>query len=728
MNEVTFIIGLLTAVLMTLYVTVVFSYIVKYRYVVSFAKVAAIGIFTAMMASMLNSITFYITTKRGMLDTILSFAIGMALMTQPLVATFIAVIHGGIGRKGLTRGIGEGFTFLLIWNEVSMGIFLYYLFNPTIVNFDYYHLLYSLAFVTPLSYGINTFYFLIPMSVEMIVIFFVYKPKRMHKYASISIFLMDMFSPTLLGNNQFIFIGILGETIIMIIFMIITLEYIADHKMLLPRDDAHHIRMVFIDYFLMAAGTFVGSIVLRPFGLAWILLAMAIIFGMYYYFDSIFRESISSALVQKHVVIKKYALKDTRPFMALVLLLSFLSEWLLAASMNFSIFNFKPYFDIYNTYRDYSLYFVNSKYIYAFSKLFYHVYVPANYGVSNFSIFYLVRFGGIYVFKNPFSYFLAGIYLVGEIINSPEFLIITGLEMGALVIFQMKKIKDLGKRVNLGIALAAYAIYTVLGPNFLNPAWYNLLPLWPTTGYEAGIYPYLVIPLIGSYVLYAILASLFGRRAYCSTLCPYTIMYGSSIAQAMIPYNYESRISRKTIGKKFQDYLYPVISVSWVFAIFGSIFSYYYMRTGSLGFSFYGIDPAYLYVIVFWDILFYAFFISIPFTGMSPCRRYGFCSTGTFVGLFSYLGFFKLKVHDKNLCKTCETKACAVSCETGLAEMPGEFIKNGYFKSSKCVGSGDCIRACPYNNIYFYDFRTFIKEKILKSTHASQEDVKAGFK
>ena len=79
---------------------------------------------------------------------------------------------------------------------------------------------------------------------------------------------------------------------------------------------------------------------------------------------------------------------------------------------------------------------------------------------------------------------------------------------------------------------------------------------------------------------------------------------------------------------------------------------------------------------------------------------------------FDVLGFFKLKVRDRNLCVSCKTKDCAISCEVGLSNMPGEFIKNGYFKSAKCVGSGDCIRACPYNNIYFYDVRNYLKEKL----------------
>lgn len=122
-----------------------------------------------------------------------------------------------------------------------------------------------------------------------------------------------------------------------------------------------------------------------------------------------------------------------------------------------------------------------------------------------------------------------------------------GLEMGALVISRIRKLADRGKKINLAFALTAFAIYTVAGPNFLNPIWYNKLPLWLSTGYEAALYPYLVLPLIGSYVLYAFLALLFGRRSYCSTLCPAAVMYGGSLGQAMVKYNYESKLSKRSL-------------------------------------------------------------------------------------------------------------------------------------------------------------------------------------
>ncbi len=710
MNFITFLLGIITIVLMVTYISIVFSYVLKNKFTISFLKIASIGIFTAMMASMLDAFTFYITTARGFLDTISAFVIGMALMTQPLVAAFIGVIHGGLSRKGLTKSTGTAFTFLIIWNEVSMGIFLYYLFNPILIHFDYYHIFYSLSFVYALSYGINTMYFLVPMSIEMAVLFFVYKPKGIHKYAAISIFTMDLFSPTLLGNDKFVFIGGVGETAIMIIFMVIFFEFIASHRMLLPKKDAYHIKMVFIDYLLMASGTFIGTIILKPFGLVWIFYSMAIIFGMWYYFHSMFNENINPELPENQERVHKVKISKPRNLIFMVLLISFISELLMAGSMDFATYDYLPFFRVIDTLPAYHGLAIEGFYAKSVLSEFVSPFVPATTGINNFLVLYGMA-GGVYKL-NPISSFIESLYIIGYITDSPTFLIIMGIEMGALVISQMRKLKDRGKKINLAFALTAYIVYTTVGPNFLNPLWYNKLPLWANTGAEASLYPYLVIPLIGSYALYAFLAVLFGRRSYCSTLCPSAVMFGGTLGQSMIKYNYESKLSKKMRGSHFTNVIMFIITGSWIWALLASLFSYYYTTTGFLGFSIYGIDPSVFYSYFIWNILWYVFFFSIPFVGMSPCRKYGWCSTGSFIGLFSVLGFFKLKVRDRNLCVSCKTKDCAISCEVGLSNMPGEFIKNGYFKSAKCVGSGDCIRACPYNNIYFYDVRNYLKEKL----------------
>ena len=110
-------------------------------------------------------------------------------------------------------------------------------------------------------------------------------------------------------------------------------------------------------------------------------------------------------------------------------------------------------------------------------------------------------------------HFTGGAYLsiipfVGIVAASPMFLLLMGLEMGALVVFRMKRIKWLEKRINLSFALIAYFTYTLYGPSYIL-GWRNL-PLWANVGALGSVRGALILPLLLSYLVYAILALLFG--------------------------------------------------------------------------------------------------------------------------------------------------------------------------------------------------------------------------
>ena len=71
--------------------------------------------------------------------------------------------------------------------------------------------------------------------------------------------------------------------------------------------------------------------------------------------------------------------------------------------------------------------------------------------------------GGVYKFT-PISTFIEILYIIGYITDSPTFLMIMGIEMITLVIARMRVLKDRGKKINLTFAIAAYILYTTIGP------------------------------------------------------------------------------------------------------------------------------------------------------------------------------------------------------------------------------------------------------------------------
>lgn len=655
----------LTEIFMTAFISYLIFFSLKRRPEFTYRDFSIAVIALSMMASMLDSITYYLAFPVTFLNAVIALNISMFEMS-------IAVIYLlwlSFSKKfiGFNRSVSTTIIFLIVFNEVSMGIFL------RLIGFGYYPTStdYSLLsnVLSVISSSLNSYLFILPMVAEMVVIIAITVESSLNRLISLSIMIQSIFSPTLLGQENFVLPGTLLGTGSMVLFMIIFYEKISRGRTSLFPKDMVLMRNIFLLYTLMSASIFIGTLYHRPFYVGWSIYGIAMVVGMLLYLHIHF----PTAKPDK----KRTGWIKNPKFVFLILITSFISEWFLAAAIEFQAY--APYFST---------------------------------GFKNLVIFSNML-GGVTVFTTK-SIIVDIFYVFGAVPNYYIFLSIMGIEMGSLVVLRMKNIQWKEKRINLSMALIAFALYTIIYPNFIGNATHSRLPLWANVGALSPLYPYMVGALLGSYALYAVLALLFGRRSYCSTLCPSAVMYGGTFGQSMISFNYESRFSRKNIGSHFKGWVISVISSLWVIMIAVSLLSYF--TTTKIGyFDLYGIDVSVYFSFFIWNFLWYIFFISIPFVGMSPCRRYGWCTTGTFVGFLSKLGLFKLKVKDPHTCVTCPTKDCVSACEVGLGDLAGQFIKTGEFKSSKCVGAASCLEACPYDNIFFYDIRNYLKERKSKN-------------
>ncbi|WP_297217142.1 4Fe-4S binding protein [Thermoplasma sp.] len=581
----------------------------------------------------------------------ITFLTASAAVDSPMVIMGVAAVWAYSKRYStITLTRYPAFITLLIANEVLMAYFLMIVTYPNLSGYGSFYVL---------SHAISSYLFVLSMEIEMILSIIFLETDRIKRIIFSGIAFSGMFNPFILPGRIFPIYGTVYIAIIMVVFMAILFEFIA-----LKFDTMNHFRITIITIFfgLMAfssLGLFLSLILNSHIFL--IIFGISMLAQMAFYFHYLFAPDKSKGSI---------GWSNNRYHMFYVLLFSFVAEWFISATLD-SILG----------------------------------------GVHGVQAF-LNSFGtgtGAGIVQSIFNVIL----IFGSVTNSYVFLIIMGIEMASLVIIRIGRLRWREKRWNLTFALIAYALYTVYFPNFVDPKYYETIPLWGNIGSLGPVYPDILAALIGSYALYAVLALLFGRRSYCSTLCPSAVMYGGTLGQAMIKYNYSAPASRKHIGSKFKESLYPVIGSSWILILIAAYLSYL-SSTGSHNFDLFGVDPAILYSVAVWNVLWYVFFMSIPIVGMSPCRRYGWCTTGTFVGFFSKIGFFRLKVHDPSQCVRCETKACVTACEVGAGDLAGQFIKQGYFKSSKCVGSGSCVLACPYDNIYFYDVRNAMHDFIKK--------------
>ncbi len=596
------------------------------------------------MSSMFVGISWYILEPKDFLNSVIAINIVMIPMISIIVLLFYFYSMEWNTRPRLDRILLPIF---FVLNEILMTFFVFILLG----------IKFSSGSLASISQIVNSLYFVIPMEIEMAASIILFRVKGYVGYLLVALSAMDILSPALFSSFRSVFLVV--NSLIMVAGMILALERVSNSKNKIAAEKKRITDISFVLYLLNSTGLLVSYTFGTGNSMDWVPYALSVLAGMTLYFFFVFSgrevKNVDGWLTRKK-------------WLFFLLGTTFAAELIMSVPLDIVTGWFS----------------VSGSGMNALSNLI-------------VSTTRLSVAGGVYIGVIPF---------IGVVAASPMFLLLMGIEMGALVVFRMKKIKWLEKRINLSFALIAYFTYTLFGPSYV--LGWNRFPLWANVGALGPVRADLVIPLLLSYVLYAILALLFGRRSYCSTLCPSAVMYGGTLGHEMISMNYASRTSKKNIGSRYSSFVQGIASGAWLFMLLSAIISFAISsRLIDLPF-----DPAIMYSFLIWNFLWYIFFISIPFVGMSPCRRYGWCTTGTFVGFFSKLGFFKIKAVDPSVCLRCPTKDCVTACEVGLGDLPAQFIKNGYFKSQKCVGAGSCIEACPYDNIHFYDIRNAVREKL----------------
>ncbi|ARM76808.1 4Fe-4S binding protein [Acidianus manzaensis] len=318
---------------------------------------------------------------------------------------------------------------------------------------------------------------------------------------------------------------------------------------------------------------------------------------------------------------------------------------------------------------------------------------------------------------NPLMIFFDFISAFATVTSSVWFMITMGIWLGVLAIFRLIEVKNTENKIRIFLMIFAYAFYSTWLPSFSPLAnkvqyipymWFNGLGT-----YGPVLSSYLLDGIIGTFIVTAILSLLFGGRQICSVTCTAPFMLQGTFQDSLKKYNRMSKMGRKTLTSKLASWYKVIMIITWSSLIIFGIISFLNSK-GITNITFFGNDPTVFYVMLYFNFIWYFQFFLMPFVGNYACVNHGVCAWGSYNQLFGYLGFFKLKAVDPKQCLSCKTVDCANACPVGLTDMRSSFIKRGEFKSFKCVGVGDCVEACPHNNILFYDVRNAIKEKLKK--------------
>jgi polyferredoxin len=264
------------------------------------------------------------------------------------------------------------------------------------------------------------------------------------------------------------------------------------------------------------------------------------------------------------------------------------------------------------------------------------------------------------------------------------------------------------------LLIAAYAIYSLFLPVFVLP---NSLPRIPWIGWSMGLgtagalAPAVIFALVATYLISGGLSFLFGSRQVCSLFCTAALMYQGTTIDAMSRFNRTSRLGRKYLTSRIPSAYKVVVTLVWGSLLAGAALSYL-TSVGVVQATVFGQDPGFFLYSFYFSFLWYAVWMITPFVGTYGCATTGVCGWGAFNQLISRVGLFRLKVRSGDTCASCKTKDCAKVCPVGLTDMPGAFIEKGEFRSFKCIGVGDCVSACPYNNVFFFDVRNWLRMKL----------------
>ncbi len=309
-------------------------------------------------------------------------------------------------------------------------------------------------------------------------------------------------------------------------------------------------------------------------------------------------------------------------------------------------------------------------------------------------------------------------WFVATVTASTWFLLMMGIEMGALVVFKLRESRNPENRVRLGLMLASYAAFVVFYPSLYFSLVFPQAPpavTVPFLGWSMGIGSYpLAIGVFGAvlvtYLITGVVVVLFGRRAVCSVFCSAPLMYQGTAIDRMKSFNRSSPVARKYLSSRFSA-AYSLTTAAVMVALVGTSIVSYLDTTGALDAYILGTDPSVFLFTVSFSVAWYVLFVTIPYAGNYNCVTMGWCYTGAIAQAFQKVGTFKLKVRDKNVCRACTTLDCAKGCPVGLVDMPGHFRRTGEFRSTKCCGVGDCVEDCPHDNLYISDIRHWLRRR-----------------
>ena len=267
---------ILTEVLMTAFIIWVIRYMRSHTREFTI-KVLAVSLLSLdMMGGMFDALLYYSVSGGGFFGSILAFNIAMLFMSVALVYIFLTGIKTRI--TILSRNRALGISLVLVWNEVSMALFLRIL--------AYYTNGLSSTLQIPDFFGlsITNFIFLAPMIAEMLFFIFTFTGNGLDRRILLAILLMQIADPALLGSSGPITPLLIVYSILMLLAIYIIFSYVYRNRSNIGQKGKNLVSWFIFIVVISAVGLAEPIFVTRPFGISWLIFAISMVLSMFFYF------------------------------------------------------------------------------------------------------------------------------------------------------------------------------------------------------------------------------------------------------------------------------------------------------------------------------------------------------------------------------------------------------------------------------------------------------------
>ena len=267
---------ILTEVLMTAFIIWVIRYMRTHAADFTI-KVLAVSLLSLdMMGGMFDALLYYSVSGGGFFGSILAFNIAMLFMSVALVYIFLTGIKTKI--TVLSKNRAMGMALVLVWNEVSMALFLRIL--------AYYTSGLSSTLQIPDFFGlsITNFIFLAPMIAEMLFFILTFAGNGLERRIMLAILLMQIADPALLGSSGPIIPLLIVYSILMLLAIYIIFSYVYRNRTNMGEHGRSLVTWFIFIVVISAIGLAEPIVVTHPFGISWIIFAVSMVVSMLFYF------------------------------------------------------------------------------------------------------------------------------------------------------------------------------------------------------------------------------------------------------------------------------------------------------------------------------------------------------------------------------------------------------------------------------------------------------------